>query len=179
MRRLMFSLGLLLCSLTTASAQLPQQPFAGQPNAGGLPGQYGPFDQYGFGQFYNPSPQMPNIYNPQTQPLSPYLYTVRGTNPAVDYFFGTRPGTLGMGGRTFGGAPFVAAGGNRMIFFPQLANAPDPFGGNGGITSQGSVLPPAGHMAVFQNTLGYFPSPFGQAGGNRPGLAGLGGGQKK
>jgi hypothetical protein len=63
-----------------------------------------------------------------------------------------------------------------MMFFPQLANAPDPFGS--GITSAGSVLPPAGHAVVYNNTMGYFPSPFGQAGGNKPGLAGLGG-QKK
>jgi hypothetical protein len=65
-----------------------------------------------------------------------------------------------------------------MMFFPQLASAPEPFQ-QGGVSSPGSVLPPAGHPVVFNNTLGYFPSPFGQAGA-RGGLAGLGGqGQKK
>jgi hypothetical protein len=124
---------------------------------------------------------MPNIYNPQTQPLSPYLYTVRGNNPAVDYYFGTRPGTIGMGGRGSGGVPFMAMGGSRMTFFPQLANAPEPFQqpGVGAIGGTPSVLPAAGHPTVFNNTVGYFPSPFGQAGGNRSGLAGVGQGLKK
>jgi hypothetical protein len=162
----MLALGVVACSLATASAQLPQQP---PPSA--TQGQYGPFDQ--FGPFYNPNNFMPNIYNPQYQPLSPYLYGVRGTNPAVDYFFGTRPGTLGMGNRGSGGAPFMAMGGNRAMFFPQLAYAPEPF--QTGVTSPGSVLPPAGHPVVFNNTMGYYPSAFGQGGRMRSGLAGLGG----
>lgn len=170
MRGVMIGLGLLACFAATASAQFQPQPGAGYPN------QYGPLEP--FGPFVNPNNVMPNIYNPQYQPLSPYLYTVRGSNPAVDYYFGTRPGTVGMGPRAFGGAPFMAMGGNRLAFFPQLANAPEPF--QTGITSQGSVLPPAGHPVVFNNTLGYYPSAFGQSGGMRSGLAGLGGaGQKK
>ena len=36
------------------------------------------------------------------------------------------------------------------------------------------ILPPAGHPVVFNNTMGFFPTPFGQAGGARPGLGGLG-----
>ena len=169
MLRSIFALGLVACAVNAADAQPPQQP-------GGMPG---PFDQFGpFGPFSNPNNFMPNIYNPQNQPLSPYLYTVRGANPAVDYYFGTRPGTLGMGNRGTGGAPFMAMGGNRMMFFPQLAYAPEPF--QAGVTSQGSVLPPAGHPVVFNNTMGYYPSSFGQAGGRRPGLAGIGGsGQQK
>ena len=170
MRKMMFVLGLLGCTLTAANAQ-PQPPL--QPNAGGAPQQYGPIDPFGPFNNFNQNNVMPNIYNPQYQPLSPYLYGVRGTNPAVDYYFGTRPGTLGMGNRGGGGAPFMAMGGNRMMFFPQLAYAPEPF--QTGVTSQGSVLPPAGHPVVFNNTMGYFPSAFGQAGGKRPGLAGIGG----
>ena len=166
MKRSIFALGLLACTVNAANAQLPQQP-----GAGGMPGQAGPFDQ--FGPFSNPNNFMPNIYNPQYQPLSPYLFGVRGSNPAVDYYFGTRPGTIGMGNRGGGGAPFMAMGGNRMMFFPQFAYGPDPFQPGG--TSQGSVLPPAGHPVVFNNTMGYYPSTFGQAGGRRPGLSGIGG----
>jgi hypothetical protein len=161
----------LLGSVATASAQYPlQQPGGQQPFGYGQPQPYGPFDQPQ--PYLNPSVVMPNIYNPATQPLSPYLFGSRGANPAVDYYFGTRPGTLGQGARGMGGAPFMAPGGNRMVFFPQLATAPDPL--QAGITSEASVLPPAGHPVVFSNTLGFFPSPFGQAGG-RNGLAGIGG----
>jgi hypothetical protein len=120
---------------------------------------------------------MPNIYNPQNQPLSPYLNMLRGGNAATNYYYGVRPGTVGMGGRGFGGAPFMAWGGNRMMFFPQLAIAPDPLSDTTG--QPASVLPPAGHPVVFSNTMGFFPSPYGQAGGSRPGLAGLGTAQRR
>ena len=142
-----------------ASAQFPTQPFPGG-------------TQYG-GPAFNPNNFMPNIFNPQQQPLSPYLNLLRGGNLATNYYYGVRPGTLGMGPRSFGGAPFVAGGGNRTAFFPQLAAAPDPLSG---VPSgmQGDVLPPAGHPVVFGNTLGFFPGPGGQAGGSRAGLSGIG-----
>lgn len=113
----------------------------------------------------NPAYVMPNIFNPANQPLSPYLNLLRGGNPGVNYFYGVRPGTVASGFGAFGGAPFLAAGGNRPLFFPQLATSPDP------TTGEGFVLPPAGHGAVFNNTGGFFP---GQGGGARNGLAGLG-----
>jgi hypothetical protein len=168
MRRLILSFCFLACSSAVANAQFPQQPAQG-----GLTGQYGPYDL--FWQNANPNNFMPNIYNPQTQPLSPYLYSVRNNNPAVDYYFGTRPGTIGGGSRGYGGAPFIAPGGNRTLFFPQLASAPEPFQTPGVTQGAPSVLPPAGHQAVFNNTLGFYPSPFGQAGGSRLGIGGMGG----
>ncbi len=119
----------------------------------------------------NPNNLMPNIFNPQTQPLSPYLNLLRGGNPAANYYYGVRPGTIGMTPRGIGGAPFIAGGGNRTPFFPQLAVAPDPTGTAG---DAGSVLPPAGHPVVFGNTLGFFPAPGIQAGGSRSALSGLG-----
>src|SRR6478672_12377721 len=148
------------------SPQYPTQPYPGTNPGGFYPG--GPY-QGGF----NPNNFMPNIYNPQNQPLSPYLNMLRGGNAATNYFYGVRPGTVGMGGRGFGGAPFMAWGGNRMMFFPQLAMAPDPTAGEPEPGS-GTVLRPAGHPVVFSNTMGFFPSPFGQAGGSRAGLSGLG-----
>jgi hypothetical protein len=116
---------------------------------------------------------MPNIYNPINQPLSPSLNLLRGGNPAVNYYYGVRPGTIG--GFNFGlGAPFTAGGGYRPLFFPQLANVPDPF-----TTTEtgaaGNVFPPAGHPAYFNSTQGFFPSPFGNRGsGQRSGLSGVG-----
>jgi hypothetical protein len=121
--------------------------------------------------FYQPPPVMPNIYNPVNQPLSPYLNLLRGGNPSVNYYYGVRPGTVGGTGQSLG-APFTAAGGNRQLFFPQLASAPDPLQPRE--IGVGDVLPPAGHPVVFNNTGGYFPSAGGGRGGTRPGLAGVG-----
>ena len=120
----------------------------------------------------NPANVMPNIYNPRTQPLSPYLNLLRGGNPGVNYYYGVRPGTVGGWNGGGGGAPFVAGGGPRASFFPHLASAPDPLEGEN--ADPIGVLPPAGHPVVFSNTMGYFPGPGGQAGGARSGLAGLG-----
>ncbi|GIW84813.1 MAG: hypothetical protein WHU94_01140 [Thermogemmata sp.] len=120
----------------------------------------------------NPYNLMPNIYNPQTQPLSPYLNLLSGINPGVNYYYGVRPGTLGMSVGRGGGAPFVAPGGPRPLFFPQLAAAPDPLSER--VADGDRILPPAGHPVVFNNTLGFFPTPLAPAGGARPALAGLG-----
>jgi hypothetical protein len=154
MRRALLTLGVFLATGGLAAAQYPPP---------GVGGGYGPI---------NPNNLMPNIYNPQTQPLSPYLNLLRGGNLATDYYYGVRPGTVGMAPRGFGGAPFVAGGGNRPLFFPQFTGGPDPLSAGGDY-----VLPPAGHPVVFGNTMGFFPSPLGQAGGARPGLAGLGSGR--
>src|SRR5437868_11799531 len=86
----------------TAAAQYPQNPYGQQ-----FP-QY-PYPNVPFGM----APQvMPNIYNPQTQPLSPYLNLLRGGNAGVNYYYGVRPGTTGGAG-SFGGAAMLAAGGYR------------------------------------------------------------------
>jgi hypothetical protein len=114
---------------------------------------------------------MPNVYNPQYQPLSPYLNLLRGGNTGVNYYYGVRPGTVSGGTSPFGGAT-LGGGGNRALFFPQLASAPDPF--QAGVPGVGDVLPPAGHAVTFNNTMGYFPSPGGSRGGAQPGLAGVG-----
>ena len=157
MHRAILTIGMLWATAGIATAQYPTQPFP-------APGGYVPP--------VNPNNFMPNIFNPQTQPLSPYLNLLRSGDPATDYYYRVRPGTVGMRTGGFGGAPFVAGGGNRTLFFPQLVNAPDPLGGS--VAGPGDILPPAGHPVVFGNTMGFFPSPFGQAGTGRPGLAGLG-----
>lgn len=150
MRRAILGLAGLLGLAGPAAAQNPTQPFP----------------------TINPNAVMPNIFNPATQPLSPYLNLLRGGNRAANYYYGVRPGTVAAGFGAFGGSPFTAGGGNRPLFFPQLASAPDPFGTfNPGA---GDVLPPAGHGAVFNNTMGFFPGAGGQAGGARSGLGGLG-----
>ncbi|HEX4609405.1 MAG TPA: hypothetical protein VH092_14505 [Urbifossiella sp.] len=149
------------------------QPYG--PN-GGFPGGGGGFQSgSGFGyQGLNPSNVMPNIYNPQNQPLSPYLNLLRGGNSGVNYYYGVRPGTVG-GGAMFGAAG-LAAGGNRPTSFPFQYTQDDPL-----ILpepGEGYVLPPAGHPVVFNNTLGYFPYSFGNnRGRGNGGQGGFGGGQ--
>ncbi len=115
----------------------------------------------------NPQNVMPNIYNPRTQPLSPYLNLMRGGSAGVNYYYGVRPGTTG------GGAAFGAGSGNNVgprvggFAFQSTPDdalvLPEP--------GEGYVLPPAGHPAVFNNTMGYFPGGPG-AGGPRPRPAG-------
>ena len=57
---------------------------------------------------YAPNPAqlnyLPNYHNRATQPLSPYLNLMRGSNPAVNYYFGARPGLPTGGVNTFGQA---------------------------------------------------------------------------
>ena len=147
-----------------------------------FPGQYGQqgFGSGGYGGFGGPSTGgmfMPNIFNPQTQPLSPYMNMFRGAgNPAANYYFGTRPGTVGGGRMGMGGAPNIAMGGNRALFFPELATGPDPLELPEADPHGSTVLPSAGHPVFYNNTMGYFPIPFGYRGfgGMRPGLMGGG-----
>ncbi len=110
---------------------------------------------------------MNNMYNRQTQPLSPYLNLLRGGNTAVNYFYGVQPGLAsggligpyGMGGMMFG---------PRLTFFPYIGSLDEP----------PEELPkggmrPTGHPIGFNNTMGYYASPFGM--NNRYG-GGYGGG---
>lgn len=137
------------------TATVAAQP-VGSPNNGG--------SGYGF----NPN-VMPNIFNPRTQPLSPYLNLVRGSNPGVNYYYGVRPGTVGGAG-PMGGGPFMAPGGNRPTTFPVSFGDPDavPLPEPG----EGYIIPPAGHPVVFNNTMGFFPGGAGKQGGPRPGIGG-------
>src|SRR6185312_10105904 len=126
---------------------------------------------------------MPNIYNQQTQPLSPYLNMLRGSgNPAVGYYFGARPGTVGGYGG-MGMAPNMAFGGMRMPFpFQITEEEPLPAGEK----PEGYVLPAAGHPVMFNNTMGYYPFPgmnrygrgmgggYGMGGGMMRGMQGMG-----
>jgi hypothetical protein len=158
--RFTLATGMILWLTGVTAAQYPTQPYPSSP-------------------YYPPASSgnyMQNYFNPQYQPLSPYLNLMRGGNTATNYYYGVRPGTLGIGpaGSRVGAA--TAGGGNRTLFFPQLAASPDPTGDPQ--SSAGSVLPPAGHPVVFNNTMGFFPGPMGQAGGSRAGLSGLGAGRR-
>ena len=96
--------------------------------------------------------QMPNIYNTQNQPLSPWLNMQRN-NPAVNYFFGARPGTAAGG--------YIGTNGNLMgmsnnsfmqqSFFPYVDTlaSVEP-----GINAPGMM--PSGHPVAFNNAMWYY-----------------------
>ena len=103
----------------------------------------------------NPSGYAPNMYNRAAQPLSPYLNLLRGGNPAVNYFYGVRPGTQP---NAFAGMFGSGGAGQRMTFFPgadyltDLADEP----------RDATRVNPTGHPAGFSNTLNYFGPTSGQ-----------------
>ncbi len=114
--------------------------------------------QYQNGFAPNPRPlnYLPNYYNRNNQPLSPYLNLFGGNNPSVNYYFGTRPGTPAGGVNAFGQAPpyqpFVGVlnGG----FLPQ-SNLPND--GSGATYEPGGqpiLLRSAAHPVVYGNQFG-------------------------
>jgi hypothetical protein len=154
--------------LGLAGAASAQYPYGG--GYGGYGG-YGGFGSPGYGSAPN---VMPNIYNPRTQPLSPYLNLLRGGNPGVNYYYGVRPGTVGGAAAPL--APGIAPGGNRPAYFPVQYGDADPLELPTADTDRGYVIPPAGHPVMFNNTLGYFPGGPGARGGSpRSGLSSGGG----
>src|SRR4051812_23548439 len=99
------------------------------------------------GQFTPPanaSGYAPNMYNRNAQPLSPYLNMLRGGNPAVNYFYGVRPGTQP---NAYAGM-FGAGNGQRQTFFPGADYLTDLLDEPRDATR----VNPTGHPAGFNNT---------------------------
>lgn len=128
-----------------------------------------PYGQGGYGQGtpfqpYSPYSQQgmaPNIYNRNTQPLSPYLNLLRnGNNPAVDYYFGVRPGT--PSGQPLGQQQQFGGGGmNNMMMNSQMRQGYLPQAAAQTFEPQllpdagkEVVLPPSGHPVMYGNTFG-------------------------
>jgi hypothetical protein len=115
-----------------------------------------------------------NIFNRQTQPLSPYLNLFRGNDRAVNYFYGVRPGTP-AGGFVGPAGQGPSMGGMRFTFFPAAESLAEPESVNG----QRGGIRPTGHVSGFNNTMGYLgglPGPAmstlqGGGGTARPGRA--------
>jgi hypothetical protein len=96
-----------------------------------------------------------NMYNRGNQPLSPYLNLLRGTDPAVNYYYGVRPGTTPGGSAGMFGSP---GSGPRQTFFPGADTLSD-------LTDDprdAKMVAPTGHPAAFNNTLNYFGATAGQ-----------------
>jgi hypothetical protein len=95
----------------------------------------------------NPSGYAPNYYNRNNQPLSPYLNLLRGSNTAVNYFYGARPG-LPSGGYT----GMFQNQQTRQTFFPVVDTLSDLL-----VEPQDAgKVSPSGHPVGFGNTMGYF-----------------------
>ncbi len=89
--------GAVLGAAAPAQAQYPGYPY---PGFGTAPGYQSP---YPYAPLPSPGNYLPNYYNRQSQPLSPYLNLLRGGNTGVNYFYGVRPGTQGGGVPVGGG----------------------------------------------------------------------------
>jgi hypothetical protein len=109
----------------------------------------------------NPSAYAPNMYNRAGQPLSPYLNLLRGGNPAVNYFYGVRPGTQP---NAFMGMFNQPSAGPRQTFFPVVDTLADFADEPQDITR----ATPTGHPVGFNNTLNYFGPTSGQAFARNP-----------
>ncbi len=123
---------ILLATAATARAQYPP-PYQGgypaqAPAQGGYPGQYP-------GQSYPPGAGV-GVPGGLRPPLSPYLNLLRGGDPAVNYYYGVRPGLAGAA------SPYGAVTGGPALGFNQLRNGFLPAGANP--TQEPTLLPPAG-----------------------------------
>ncbi len=138
-----FAVVVLALGATSATAQYP-------PPTGS------PFVPYQTSGNYQPD----NMYNRSIQPLSPYLNLLRGGNPAVNYYYGVRPG-LPSGGYI---PPSAQNSGLRPIrpgFLPTsppgTAREAIPPGFEYASSPKETTLNPAGHPVQYANTGGYSP----------------------
>jgi hypothetical protein len=106
----------------------------------------------------NPTPlnYLPNYYNRTQQPLSPYLNLMRGNNPSLNYYYGTRPGTYAGGVNVFGQPPvyqpFVGPLGGG--FLPQAGTPNDGETSKFQTGGQPVTLTSPGRPVVYGNTFG-------------------------
>jgi len=96
------------------------------------------------------SPFVPNYFNRASQPVSPYLNLLRGGNPAVNYFYGVRPGTLpnynSAVPSNLNGAPGMGTRNYLLPFGPNTTSVATT------TTDPNAVLPsllPSGHPVQF------------------------------
>lgn len=119
-------LGLAATAILTGAAGAQYMPGYGGMGYGGMGyggfgGGYGGMG-YGYGGMSGFGGGAMNMYNSASQPLSPWLNMLRGGNPAVNFFYGVRPG-LGMGRMGYGmGAIPISPSSQLMTgFLPEAA----------------------------------------------------------
>ena len=142
----------LTAALTGAAAAQVPGGVAPNPYSGVIPN----FGINGFvtqpvGPVVNPFSAAGSIFNRNSQPLSPYLNMLRGGNPAVNYFYGVRPG-LGVGqplGQNWGNPSVPGMSQLRTGFLPAGANQtqePTEMPREG---AEIPALPPSSHPVTF------------------------------
>ena len=145
MTKWLIGLGLIAVAVPAFAQPYPSNP---SPYGGGGGAGFAPQGGY-----------LPNYYNRQNQPLSPYLNLLRGGNPGVNYFFGVRPGVqstapgFGQGAFPIGGTSPLRTG-----FLPAAANP----------SSEPIELPAAGQPILSLSPSGH-PVSFGRTGMSFPG----------
>ena len=155
----------LLSSLVLSVTATAQYPYGGNPNYGGLApyGGYGGYGGYG-------APQGGPYGNPAFggSPVSPYLnLTGRGGangigNAAVNYYNFVRPNLPNVA-RPGAFAPMATGWGAKPSYFPALQSLDEegfPTQQRTGVKDKAGNehvrMPPTGHAASYDNTLGYY-----------------------
>ncbi len=139
-----------------AAAQVPgsvnPNPYSGVIPNFGING----FVTPGVGPTVNPFSAAGSIYNRNSQPLSPYLNMLRGGNPAVNYFYGVRPG-LGVGqpiGAGMGNAGMTGPAQIRSGFIPAAASPTQEPVELPAAGAEIQSLPPSSHPVIFAGSRG-------------------------
>jgi hypothetical protein len=152
--------GLLIIGGLLGTVSLSQAQFAPNPGFGG-----------GFPNNNNfvPNNFMPNFFNRQSQPLSPYLNLLGGGNPGVNYFYGARPG-LPTGSMRPGGLGGFGPTGqfmqSRMGYLPlagtqtQMLTQQSPVGQNLQVPkpNESVSLQPSAHPVYFAGATTFGPT---------------------
>lgn len=107
---------------------------------------------------------MPNFYNRQNQPLSPYLNLLRGGNAATNYYYGVRPGT--PAGGYLGIYGYGAANAQLMLQQQSLSTWAVPFDEINAETDRPDAyedrpLAPTGHPTLIGGSFGFSGPPVG------------------
>lgn len=130
-----------------------------------------------YGPIAGPQSFAPNYYNRASQPLSPYLNLGNSTNPALSYYYGVRPGTLGPNGLgpVYGSGPPRPMN-SRLFLPPPVPSARDlePLAPDEGPRTS---LPSPGGPVSYGNVFG--SSSVGVGGGRGGFFGGSSGGAAK
>jgi hypothetical protein len=113
---------------------------------------------------------MPNFYNRQNQPLSPYLNLLRGGNAAANYYYGVRPGT--PAGGYMGVFGYGAANSQMMLQKQSLSTLAVPFDEIDDELTRPEAyedrpLSPTGHPTNIGGAFGFSGPPVGYSMGGR------------
>lgn len=97
---------------------------------------------------------VPNYFNRQYQPISPYL-RLFAPGPAVNWYYDVRPALDITSGRGRLNVPPTMMAPSRQTFFPEVDHSLSGIGDTPGENQQ--LMPATGHPSGFQNSMGFHP----------------------